>query len=105
MTSFLEPAALHQTRFRTPGVTPDSRGVVVGQKGLCLFPSLDRAVAFYNGGRPHASISMFTPDQVHYGSMPVKRTWKNYYPKRATVNPGQDEPTTVNLSSDINPKL
>jgi transposase InsO family protein len=66
---------------------------------------LDRAVAFYNGGRPHASISMFTPDQVHYVSMPVRRTWKNYYPKRSTVNPGQDEQTTVNLSSDINPKL
>lgn len=66
---------------------------------------LDRAVALYNGGRPHASISMFTPDQVHYGSMPVRRTWKNYYPKRSTVNPGQDEQTTVNLSSDINLKL
>ena len=48
---------------------------------------------------------MFTPDQVHYGSMPVKRTRKNYSPKRSIVNPGQDEPTTVHLSSDINPKL
>lgn len=47
MTSFLEPAALHQTRFRTPGVSPDARGVVVGQKGVCVFPSLDRAVAFF----------------------------------------------------------
>ena len=66
---------------------------------------LQRAVRLYNGGRPHSSISMFTPDQVHYNSMPVATTWKNYYKKRPTVNPFQDEPTTVNLSSDINPKL
>lgn len=66
---------------------------------------LDRTVALYNTQRPHASISMFTPDEVHHGSLSVARTWKNYYPKRSTVNPGQDEPTTVNLSSDINPKL
>ena len=26
---------------------PDSRGVVLGQKGVCVFPSLDRAVAFF----------------------------------------------------------
>jgi putative transposase len=51
---------------------------------------LDRAVALYNGGRPHSSISMFTPDQVHHGSLPVLRTWKNYYPKRSGVNPVQD---------------
>lgn len=66
---------------------------------------LDRAVALYNSGRPHSSISMFTPDQVHYGSMPVTRTWKNYYPKRPTVNPVQDEATTVNPSPDINLNL
>jgi transposase InsO family protein len=66
---------------------------------------LERAVALYNGERPHASISMFTPDQVHYNSMPVARTWKNYYRKRPTLNPVQDETPTVNLSSDINPKL
>jgi len=42
----LERAALHQTRFRTPGVTPDARGVVLGQRGVVLFPSIDRVVAF-----------------------------------------------------------
>lgn len=66
---------------------------------------LDRAVALYNGGRPHSSISMFTPDQVHFGSLPVQRTWKNYYGKRRTVNPVQDDLETVNLSSDINLNL
>ena len=67
--------------------------------------SLERAVSLYNQKRPHASISMFTPDQVHYGSLSVKRTWKNYYSKPPTVNPVQDELLTVNLSSDFNSKL
>ena len=42
----LERVALHQTRFRTPGVTPDPRGVLLGQLGVVLFPSIDRLVAF-----------------------------------------------------------
>ncbi len=67
--------------------------------------ALDRAVTLYNGGRPHSSLSMFTPDQVHFGSLPVQRTWKNYYRKSSTVNPDKDERTTVNLSSDINLNL
>jgi putative transposase len=66
---------------------------------------LDRTVKLYNTERPHASISMFTPDKVHDGSIPVERTWKNYYKKRPTVNPDQDEAPTVNLSSDINQNL
>ncbi|MEO8732882.1 MAG: IS3 family transposase [Flavobacteriales bacterium] len=66
---------------------------------------LDRAVFLYNTQRPHASISMFTPETVHNTPIPVKRTWKNYYKKRPTVNPVQDETKTVNLSSDINPNL
>lgn len=66
---------------------------------------LERAVDLYNGERPHASISLFTPDHVHYNSVPVTRTWKNYYKTRPGVNPLQDEQTTVNLSSDSNPKL
>lgn len=42
----LERVALHQTRFRMPGVGPDARRVLLGQRGLVLFPSLDRLVAF-----------------------------------------------------------
>jgi len=42
----LERVALHQTRFRTPGVAPDARGVMLGERGLVLFASIDRAVAF-----------------------------------------------------------
>ncbi len=43
----LEQVALGQSRFRTPGIAPDARGVALGQKGLVLFPSLDRLVAFF----------------------------------------------------------
>lgn len=68
--------------------------------------ALDRAVQLYNSERPHASISMFTPDQVHHnGNLNVNRTWKNYYRKRPPVNPDQDKPQSVNLSSDNNPNL
>jgi hypothetical protein len=42
----LERVALHQTRLRVPGVGLDSRGVVLGARGLVLLPSLDRLVAF-----------------------------------------------------------
>lgn len=61
VTSFLEPAALHQTRFRTPGVSPDARGVVLGQRGLCLFPSLDRAVAFFRAYAEDGSLDELLP--------------------------------------------
>lgn len=52
----LERAALHQTRFRTPGVSPDARGVVLGQKGAVLFASLDRLVAFFQAYSEEGSL-------------------------------------------------
>jgi hypothetical protein len=42
----LERVSLHQTRLRTPGISLDARGIAMGAKGLVLFPSLDRLVAF-----------------------------------------------------------
>jgi len=57
----LERAALHQTRFRTPGVAPDARGVVLGQKGLVLFPSLDRLVAFLRAYGDEGSLDELLP--------------------------------------------
>ncbi len=57
----LERAALHQTRFRTPGVTPDARGVVLGQKGVVLFPSLDRLVAFLRAYGEEGSLDELLP--------------------------------------------
>ncbi|MFO0677286.1 MAG: hypothetical protein U0169_12190 [Polyangiaceae bacterium] len=42
----LERIALHQTRLRTPGLGTDGKGIALGAKGLVLFPSIDRLVAF-----------------------------------------------------------
>jgi hypothetical protein len=61
VASFLERAALHQTRFRTPGVHPDARGVVLGQKGVVLFPSLDRVVAFFRAYGDEGSLDEILP--------------------------------------------
>ena len=44
--SSIERIALHQSRLRFPGLTRDARGVALGAKGLVLFPTLDRLVAF-----------------------------------------------------------
>ena len=61
MSAYLERAALHQTRFRTPGVAPDTRGVVLGQKGALLFASLDRVVAFFRAYGEDGSIDEILP--------------------------------------------
>lgn len=61
MSAYLERAALHQTRFRTPGVAPDTRGVVLGQKGALLFPSLDRVVAFFRAYGDDGSLDEILP--------------------------------------------
>lgn len=60
----LERAALHQTRFRTPGVSPDARGVVLGQKGVVLFPSVDRLVAFLRAYGDEGSLDELLPSLV-----------------------------------------
>ncbi|MGF1466109.1 MAG: hypothetical protein ACFCGT_08235 [Sandaracinaceae bacterium] len=57
----LERAALHQTRFRTPGVAPDARGVLLGHKGAVLFPSLDRLVAFLRAYGEEGSLDEILP--------------------------------------------
>lgn len=42
----IERVAQHQSRFRTPGLGPDSRGVALGPSGVVLVPSMERLVAF-----------------------------------------------------------
>lgn len=42
----LERIALHQTRLHVPGLSLDAKGVALGDKGLVLFPTIDRLVAF-----------------------------------------------------------
>lgn len=43
----LEHVALHQTRFNTPGVAPDTRGILLGKQGAVLFASIDKLVGFF----------------------------------------------------------
>lgn len=42
----IERVAQHQSRFRTPGLSPDARGVALGPVGVVLLPSLEKLVAF-----------------------------------------------------------
>ncbi len=41
----IERVAQHQSRFRTPGLSPDARGVALGPLGVVLVPSIERLVA------------------------------------------------------------
>ncbi|HTM19459.1 MAG TPA: hypothetical protein VL172_03095 [Kofleriaceae bacterium] len=43
----LENVALGQSRFVTPGVAPDPRGVVLGRYGVLLFPTLEGVVSWF----------------------------------------------------------
>jgi hypothetical protein len=42
----IERVVLHQSRFRTPGLVPDARGVALGPLGVVLLQSAERLVAF-----------------------------------------------------------
>lgn len=42
----LESVAAGQSRFMTPGVAPDPRGVLLGRSGLLLFPTLEGVVSW-----------------------------------------------------------
>ena len=56
--ALLERVVLNQNRFRVPGVAPDARGAVLGQKGLLLFPSIDRVVGFFRVYSEESSIDL-----------------------------------------------
>lgn len=53
---------------------------------------LKKAVDLYNNERPHMSLGMLTPKQVHEQKLKPERIWKNYYKKKSDiVNPMQDK--------------
>jgi putative transposase len=59
---------------------------------------LANAIKLYNEQRPHFSIGLLTPKQVHATSLKTEKLWKNYYHKNTTiVNPMQDYKTSVNI--------
>jgi transposase InsO family protein len=52
---------------------------------------LNKAVKLYNNERPHMSLGMLTPRQVHEQKITPVKIWKNYYQKKSDIdNPMQD---------------
>ncbi len=43
---------------------------------------LGKIIKIYNQHRPHSSLDMQTPENVHRLSLQIKRRWKNYYKKK-----------------------
>lgn len=59
---------------------------------------LQVAVKLYNQDRPHFSIGLLTPDEVHSKNINVEKLWKNYFTKNIKiVNSVQDNKQHVNL--------
>jgi transposase InsO family protein len=62
---------------------------------------LDTAIKLYNQDRPHFSIGLLTPEQVHSKEINVEKLWKNYYHKNSKiVNTLQDNKEAVNTLQD-----
>lgn len=66
---------------------------------------LQQAVTCYNQQRPHWSLGLLTPEQVHTQNLNTEKLWKNYYRKNSNqntiiVNPLQDYQKTVNIAQD-----
>ncbi len=57
----LEHVALGQSRFMTPGVAPDPRGVVLGRYGLLLFPTLEGVVSWFRLYTSESSLDEVLP--------------------------------------------
>lgn len=57
----LEHVALGQSRFMTPGISPDQRGVVLGRYGLLLFPTLEGAVSWFRLYTAESSLDDILP--------------------------------------------
>jgi hypothetical protein len=68
----LEPVALNQTRFNTPGVSPDNRGVILGKQGALLFASVDRLVGFFRVFCDESSMDDLLPKlKIHQVRTPL----------------------------------
>jgi hypothetical protein len=57
----LEHVALGQSRFVTPGVAPDPRGILLGRLALLLFPSLDGVVSWLRLYSAESSLDELMP--------------------------------------------
>jgi hypothetical protein len=62
----LEHVALGQSRFMTPGVAPDPRGVVLGRYGMLLFPTLEGVVSWFRIYSAESSLDELLPGMAIY---------------------------------------
>jgi hypothetical protein len=69
----LEHVALNQTRFNTPGVAPDNRGILLGKQGALLFSSVDRLVGFFRVFCDESSMDDLLPKlKIHQVRTPLE---------------------------------
>lgn len=68
----LERVALGQSRFMTPGVAPDARGVVLGRYGLLLFPTLEGLVSWFRLYSAEAALDELLAElEIHQARTPL----------------------------------
>jgi hypothetical protein len=60
----LEHVALGQSRFMTPGVAPDPRGVLLGRYGVLVFPTLEGVVAWFRLYSSESSLDELLPGML-----------------------------------------
>jgi hypothetical protein len=69
----LEHVALGQSRFMTPGVAPDPRGVLLGRYGLLAFPTLEGVVSWLRLYSAEASLDELLPGmEIHQARTPLQ---------------------------------
>ncbi len=61
MGTMLEQVSLGQSRFMTPGMAPDSRGVALGRYGLIQLPTLEGVVSWFRLYSAEASLDEILP--------------------------------------------
>lgn len=69
----LERVALGQSRFMTPGVAPDPRGVLLGRYGLLAFPSLEGVVSWLRLYAAESSLDeLLAGLEIHQARTPLQ---------------------------------
>jgi hypothetical protein len=68
----LERVALGQSRFMTPGVAPDPRGVLLGRYGLMLFATLEGVVSWFRLYSAEAALDELLAElEIHQARTPL----------------------------------
>ncbi len=57
----LEHVAVGQSRFMTPGIAPDPRGIALGRYGMLLFPTLEGVVSWFRLYSAESSLDELLP--------------------------------------------